>query len=138
MLLRLSQDRVGRDRHDLALVVDRAKLVASAFDLMQEADRLRRVALEVQFEHDGGVLEAAQRLLHPFPDQAFRTLCVDLDQVQTWPGENCRLPFNRPVYLSTDKKRRRKAAIRCSLGDAPFDSSRDDKSINAWLSVDQQ
>ena len=40
VLLRLGQDRVGIDRHDLALVVDRAERVAGAFDLVQNADGL--------------------------------------------------------------------------------------------------
>lgn len=75
MLLRLGEDRgrVGRD--DVALVADGAKGIAGPLQLVQEADRLWRVALEVQLEGDGGVREAAQGLRHLPRLVAFSSRC---------------------------------------------------------------
>ena len=85
MLLRLGQNGAGVGWADLAFIVDRPKQVAGPFDLVEEANGLRRIALKVQFEDDGGAREAAQCLLHAFPHQGLGAFGVDLYDVQAGP-----------------------------------------------------
>ncbi|GIX03806.1 MAG: hypothetical protein KatS3mg113_0812 [Planctomycetaceae bacterium] len=52
--MRLGQDCSCLRRNDLAVVVDEAEALGAAIQLVQEAGDLRRVALEVQIQDDGG------------------------------------------------------------------------------------
>lgn len=85
MLVRLAENRGAVSFDDLALVADRAKRVTGGFDLVEEAEDLGRVAVEVEFEDNTDLRESAQSSLHAVPDEALSAFGVDLDQIETGP-----------------------------------------------------